>query len=74
MQLGIYKCGGQIYKLWWEMYEYDGRCNHVLWLFASKLCDIQMHEEIDKCTISLRQYLSVVVSPMAAPASKFSVH
>ena len=33
-----------------------------------------MHEEIDKCTISSRHYLSVVVSPMAAPASKFSVH
>ena len=33
-----------------------------------------MHEEIDKCTISSRQYLSVVVSPMTAPASKFSVH
>ena len=40
---------------------------------CDKLCDIQMHEEIDKCTISSRQYLSVVVSPMTAPASKFSV-
>ena len=55
------------------MYKCDGRCNHVLWLFASELCDIQMHEEIDKRTISSRQYLSVVVSPMTAPASKFSV-
>ena len=30
MQLGIYKCGGQIYKLQWEMYECGWKCNHVL--------------------------------------------